>query len=128
MHNWGDEDVDWTGIEDAAWFIGKNISRWGRIQVSQTKEKYGTVRVYCTLGFSCFHCIIWPRHCWIHQWWPYRLDLHLSQVIEPVVNFVLVPWQRFVYRLVYRLAIRKYPHLKAEILDCADFSEELRGL
>lgn len=50
MHRWGDEKVDWGGIEDAATWIGDQLQKWGRIYVSDTKEKWGTVRVYCGLS------------------------------------------------------------------------------
>jgi hypothetical protein len=38
MHNWGDDGVDWNGINDAANFIGNSLLFWGRINVSQYKE------------------------------------------------------------------------------------------
>lgn len=128
MHSWGDEDVDWKGIDDAAYYIGCFIATWGRIGVMQTKEKFGTVRVYCHLGFSCFHGLVYPWHHWIHSWWPYKLDLAISGAIAKYVNYVLYPWQKLVYRQAYKNAVKKWPHLKAEILDCADFYEELKGL
>ena len=128
MHDWSEKDVDWQGIDNAAYYIGCFITRWGRIGVMQTKEKFGTVRVYCHLGFSCFHGLIWPWHHWIHTWWPYKLDLTISRLIDRCVNYVLLPWQRLVYRQAYKNAIKKWPHLKEEILNCADFSEELKGL
>jgi len=41
MHSWGDEGVDWKGINEAARYIGVNLRRWGRVGVTQYKEKYG---------------------------------------------------------------------------------------
>jgi hypothetical protein len=86
MHHWGDEGVDWQGIDEAAYYIGRFISRYGRISVSQTKEKWGCACVYC----------------YAPQNW----------------------YQIFIYRLAYRLAIKKWPHLKEEILEGADWADE----
>jgi hypothetical protein len=46
MHRWGDANVDWQGINNAAEFIAIQLRRWGRIHVLDAKEKWGTVRVY----------------------------------------------------------------------------------
>ena len=37
-------------------------------------------------------------------------------------------WQAFVYRQAYKNAIKRWPHLKREILDSADWWEYLEGL
>lgn len=129
MHSygkWPDEYFD--QVSDAAYEIGTFISRWGRIGVSQTKEKFGTVRVYCYFGFDSVHGLIWPRHCWIHEWWPYRLDLLMSSLLSKILNTIFLPYQRFIYRLAYKRAIKKYPHLRDEIFSCADFGEILEGV
>lgn len=46
MHRWGDEGVDWEGINNAAEFIAKTLEDQG-LTVTECKEKYGTVRVSC---------------------------------------------------------------------------------
>lgn len=129
MHTWGDEGVDWDGISDAARWIADNLIRWGRISVYDYKEKWGTVRVYCGYMIS-LHSLLHPRHPYKHPRWPqwlWTLDcLYLSRILPRLLGPVLFPWQRFVYRSVYRAAIRKWPHLKKEILACADFRELLQ--
>jgi hypothetical protein len=37
-------------------------------------------------------------------------------------------YNRLIYRLAYRLAIRKWPHLRGNILEGADWYEHLEGL
>lgn len=129
MHKWGKwDDKYFDQVANAANEIGTFIARWARIGVSQTKEKFGTVRVYCHFGYSCIHGIIWPRHNWIHQWWPYRFDLWLSQLLLPIINKLIFPYQKLIYRLAYKRAIQEYPHLREEILCCADFGEFLEGV
>lgn len=127
-HNWGEEGIDWRGIEDAADEIGVFLAKWGRISVHQTKEKFGTVRVYCSFGWDCFHGIIWPRHMWIHKWWPYYFDLLIAKVTLPILSRVAFPYQRWIYRKAYSNAVKKYPHLREEIFSCVDFGELLEGV
>ena len=76
MHFWGDEDVDWKGIGDAAEYIGKGLRKWGRINVVQYKEKFGTVRVYCSLGIWSLHELTHPGHCYCrYPAWLWYLNL-----------------------------------------------------
>jgi hypothetical protein len=88
MHNWGDEKVDWEGIEDSAEFIGLNLRKWGRIGVRQYKEKFGTVRVYCHLGWSSFHDITHPGHCFSrYPKWLWCLDINYGTKFVPFLYF-----------------------------------------
>lgn len=132
MHSWYDDNdpVDWDGINDAVPYIGEWLSKYARIRVRDYKEKYGTVRVYCSFGFDCFHAIIWPRHCWIHKLWPYKLDLWLSYhtPILKWINCLVVPFQVRLYKWRYAKAVQKWPHLREEITCCADYHELLKDI
>jgi hypothetical protein len=131
MHSYGDKDIPedlFDQVDDAASYIGNFIARWGRIHVSQTKEKFGTVRVYCYFGIDCLFGLLWPKKNFIPKWWPYRIDLAVWRWIRIPFNFLFIPYQQVIYRLAYKRAIQRWPHLKDEILDCADFNELLRGL
>jgi hypothetical protein len=129
MHIYGQwPDELFNQVSEAAYEIGTFISRWGRIGVMQTKEKYGTVRVYCSFGFDCIHGLIWPRHCWIHRGWPLKLDLWISKFLKPVINPLFCLLQKKIYRLAYKRAVKKYPHLRDEIFSCADWGEALEGV
>ena len=129
MHRWGDTSVDWQGINDAAQYIGRRLAFW-RIQVTQVKEKFGTVRVYCMLGMPCgFYFFFHPRDCY-HRWPKHMKDLDykygatLCQWLNPLV----MPLHKIVYRSTYKRAVKKWPHLRSEILDCADWPEYLKGI
>jgi len=127
-HRWGDEDVDWEGIDRAAAFIGQNLRKWGRVNVSQYKEKWGTVRVYCYLGLSSWHQLTHPGYAF-NQWplWLWRLSFRFHWILIPV-NKIILPYHKWLYRFLYKKAIERYPHLRDEILDCADWDELLEGL
>lgn len=126
MHLWGDECVDWDGIDSAAEFIGKGIRKFGRISVWQYKEKYGTVRVYCSFGWNSLQHIIFPGY--VRQVIPAWIDNNFISKIIQMLNPIIVPYQYFIYRLFYKLAVKKWPHLREEILSCADYSELLKGV
>jgi hypothetical protein len=95
LHDWSDRSVDWEGIGDAAEEIGDRLRSWGGIYVSCTKEKWGCACVYMHFGV-------------------YRAGY---------LNYLIVPYQQLVYRLVYWLALRKRPHLRQEIIQGADYPE-----
>ena len=128
MHDWGDKDVDWGGIDDACEFIGDRLVKLGRIHVSQTKEKFGTVRVYCSFGLDSFYGIWRPRHMWVPTWWPWKLDLTVFNWISPLLNKVVIPYQKWLYKQTYRKAVQKWPHLYDEIVSCADWGELFDGV
>lgn len=104
MHHWKDKNVDWSGLYDAAYYIATYLGRYGRIHVMDYKEKWGEVRVY----------ILWGME---DRWIPYSR-----------LNPILIPYQKWIYRRAYANAIRKWPHLRNEILNGADWQELLEGL
>lgn len=144
MHNWGDNDVDWAGIDNAADYIEKYCIRWGRFG-GQAKEKYGTVRFYVSFHNMLYE-LFWTSHHyarWTHaSYWP-RSIRWLSHLIGPALswfddkiyshryNFLILiiqKWQHKVYRNAYKNALKRWPHLRDEILCCADYPDLLEGL
>lgn len=131
MHHFGDKDVDWNGIDDAAIYICDFCAFWGRFG-GQAKEKFGTVRFYANFGCYSLISITHPRYHFKHSiWQPYvKFDNAFG---ESIVRFsglrlLLNWWQPKVYRLAYKKALQKWPHLRDEILCCADYNELLEGL
>ena len=121
MHSWGDGFKYFGDVSRAADEIGDFCRKWGRINVAQTKEKYGTARVYCTLGLTDLHGLLYPGYAYVRG--PYWL------MTLPIFRYLPTRWwQRRVYRLAYARALKKYPHIREEILDCADWPEYLEGL
>jgi hypothetical protein len=129
MHVWGDPDVDWEGINKAAEFIGKNLRRWGRVDVRDWKEKFGTVRVYCGFSFSQIHSITHPGFCFYqYPKWLWNIDCKFGYHIVKPLNWLFVPYQILLYKILYNLAVEKWPHLRKEILSCADYPELLKNV
>lgn len=114
-------------LHRAAIDIGRYLTRHGRISVWDTKEKYGTARVYCTLGWGQLHDIAFPGYT--HNRFPrwlWALDcMYLSRVVPVLCNAFVIPWQKRVYRKAYMEAVRLYPHLWWELTCAADYPELL---
>lgn len=129
MHSWNDTSVDWNGISDAATYIAKELRTYARINVRDSKEKWGTVRVYCDFGWYNLHSIMYPGY-YRNQFpkWLANLDNRYLWQLVSLLNIVVVPFHKRFYRKTYRRAIHKWPHLRKEILAGADHSELLAGL
>lgn len=127
MHYWNNRDIDWAGIGEAASYIGINLRRWGRVNVSQTKEKYGTARVYCSFGVhQPLHELIWPGYAFRQMpQWLWNLDIDVLSPLSRPLNWILVPYQKVLYTYYYGRALEKWPHLRKEILGGADWPELL---
>ena len=129
MHRWGDENVDWEGIDAAARFIGERLRRWGRVGVHQYKEKWGEVRVYCSFGWSQVHDITHPGHAYgRYPKWLWRLDCRLGWLLARPLNWLVLPFHKWLYRRTYRQAVKRWPHLRDEILCAADWPELLQEI
>jgi len=131
MHYWGDKNVDWEGINFAAEYIGKNLRRWGRVSVRDYKEKYGSVRIYLSFGWYSLLNITHPGYMsyWVYPNWLHLLDCdYLSKIIPVIFNWFIIPYQVWLYRKLYSDMLKKYPHLKKEILCCADYPELLKRI
>lgn len=128
MHNWGDPGVDWEGISDAAEYIASRLKRW-RVPVRDWKEKYGTVRIYTDFGWNSIHDLTHPGHVWTRYkrdglLWKLNYSTGFNKIFR-LLNFVVVPFHQFLYTYYYGKAIKKWPHLRSEILHGADFNELL---
>ncbi len=135
MHDWSDETVDWAGIDNAANYISNYLKRWGRI-TAHGKEKYGTVRIdFLYFGYG-LHQIIWPG-CLMLQWpkrpkfvynfltW-FDYDVWQKGLQITRIYKLIFKYQAFIYRRAYRNAVKKWPHLRQEILCHAE--HEILGL
>jgi len=131
MHYWGEwPDKLFMDVEMAAQEIGDYCRKWGRIQVTQTKEKYGTARVYCHFGIHQLHSITHPGYCYSrYPTWLWKFDcIYISKFFELIrLNIPIVGFQKYIYNKAYQNAIKKYPHIREEILSDADWPEYIDG-
>lgn len=130
MHYWGEwPDKRFSDVANAAQFIGNYCRKYGRINVTQTKEKYGRSAVYCSFGVTSFHCITHPGYVYgQYPKWLWKLNCNFSysksgHLFFQLLNKIVVPYQMFIYRRAYELAFKKWPLVKKEIIDGADYPE-----
>ena len=130
MHYWGDPSVDWEGIDAAGSYIGRNLKRYGRISVFQIKEKFGEVVVACSLGVTSLIQLTHPGYCYYAPYpkWLMLLDIYVISPMLAPFNVIVMPYHKWLYRYTYKRAIRKWPHLKDEIIGGADWQDLLHGL
>lgn len=127
MHCWGEwPDELFADVGEAAQYIGAYLRKYGRVNVRQTKEKYGTVRVYLSLGWHQMHSITHPGYVFSqYPNWLWKLDcLYLSKAMR-LINPLVVKYHIWLYKRAYRNAVKKWPHIRTEILCDADYLELL---
>lgn len=129
MHDWSEKDFDWHGLNEAGDYIGGWLRRWVRMPVMDIKEKFGTLRIYCSFGWASMYSIWRPSYCWLPSWWPHKLDNWLSYQtpIFTWLNYIVVPIQKKAYVWRYKKAVQKWPHLYNEIVSMADWGELFEG-
>ena len=113
-------------LDDIAEDIGRFCARYGRIPVTQTKEKFGTIRVYCGFGCVSLHNLLFPRYVYKHKsfpGWLWRLDCTHGGKFWGFISRIIFPYQKFIYKLAYMRAIWRYPHLFDAITSCMDYPE-----
>lgn len=130
MHRWGDEQVDWRGIGDAATFLSDYMRKWGRIHVSDSKEKWGQARVYVSFGWYDLHSLMYPGYHYIQfKEGSLLWKLNYNRILGYLISRIPIhSYQQYIYLRAYRKAIQKWPRLYFEILDGADYPELLRSL
>jgi hypothetical protein len=90
-----------------------------------------SVRFYAMFGVRNMHSLThpgWANYAWYPKWL-IRFD---TTVMPHVFKWTgmrraFSVWQPFVYSLAYKRALRRWPHLQAEILCDADWPELIRG-
>lgn len=131
MHHWSGNFRYFRHVGEAAFEIGEFCRRWGRINVSQTKEKFGEARVYCGFGWDSFHSITHPGHMYIrYPDWLAKINslcwTRPGRFIFRLINRVIVPYHKFIYSLAYNRAFKKYFYITDEIYYGADSTRDIK--
>lgn len=134
MHDWNSDWPYFGDVGEAAEYLGDFCKRWGRFR-GQTKEKYGTVRFYATPnGIRSLLEITHPGYCSYipagYPKWLISFDIFVighiltSKWLAPL-QYLVYKYRCFIYKLAYKNAIKKWPHIRSEILSGAHALELL---
>ena len=125
-HMWG-SDFDFMSLNLACDFFASNLQKYGRIQITGCKEKYGTMRLewfFWDGHYQQFvHSAMYPGWLYIqYPRWMYKVDWFITAIANKSgLSWCLSAYQRLVFNIVTVLAVKKWPHLKDEILEELDF-------
>ncbi len=129
-------------VHDIPEYIAKRLIRYGLISVQDHKTKYGSIRVYVSFGIhdllDLFEIVIYSNGIWFlytrtsfykSKGYYYFKDtligklLRKARIPDIINDFLIIPYQKLIYKMVYRRAIRKFPNFKYNMLDGADYPE-----
>ena len=128
MHNWSDDSFDWKQLDESIEMVDSFMRFWGRIGVN-SKEKFGTARIYVTFWDGTLHGMVYPGyHFSQFPQWLWSFDL---KYIGPFLRWTrlqkLIFWyQRKIYSKAYSRAIKAFPKIKIELVVAADREELIK--
>lgn len=131
MHEWGDKDFDWHGLNAAGSFIARYCMHKARLKI-HWKEKYGTLRIEwlssCLFGYSPVHNLVYPGYLY-YKWpsWVMKIDRGLGSVLRVLrITNLIAGYQLKTLNRALARAVEYWPHLKDEIEDDVKWELELR--
>ena len=116
-------------------YLSNRLSTMGLIHIDDSKTKFSQIRVYIRFGADNVGDLIpWGilyglNFHKILGYWFYKAPGKLGNICVPeFVNALLIAYQKFIYRQVYKHTVNKFPKYKHNILSGADYPELLRNL
>ena len=126
-HDWSDKTFDWKGLSDSIEII-YYWHKQARIGCN-IKEKYGTIRCGSSFFDGSLHSLAYPGH-YYYRWplWVRKIEDKITPVvcflrIDSLIRSLQIPF----YTLGYYITMKKYPHLREEICEDAQYPEWIIG-
>lgn len=105
------------------WFL-TSFARMG----ADTKWKYGTIRCYVTFGWYQVHSVTHPGyHYGQYPKWLWNLDCRYGHRLLAPLFPLSSAFHKFMYRLAYKMALRRWPEHRQALLDGMDYPELIKG-
>lgn len=140
MHDWGDEDFDWSEFNRVVDFFYEQAAKYR--MGGQIKEKYGTLRWYACFHGYALHDLFWPGHVYFYRYlqpsfwhWSVRWTQPVLGRLLRFVDTWIRKWDWFQKKAImfqakkyvetYELALKKWPQFEKEIFLYADRHELL---
>ena len=124
---WGNEYNSLLDAIDTIYWWTRHIGRFG----GQLKEKYGSVRFYAFFSDGTLYSLVKPGYYYYH-WpkWVRWIDYNIIRTVAIYIGllYIIHKWQRFIYRVAYKRAVDRNPHLRNEILVHADWWDLVEGI
>ena len=147
-HYWGDEDFDWNALNHCVHLYDHVLKKYGRMCV-HTKEKYGSMRLqFVGMGWGGIYGFIKPGHLFF-RWTSFKINktvtiegekhtyqqdflMSLNEFTETIAKYTGIRWlihkyQMFLFNMLTLYCVRKYPHIKDEIMEEWEFERWLYG-
>ncbi len=131
QHDWSETSFDWKALTEACTFFSINLRRYGRISITSCKEKYGTLRLeyfFWNAHYNeFFNSLLRPGYLFVeHPVWLRHIDMKFAILTQYLgLNWIISQYQRLIFNLVTIRAVKKWPHIQAEMLDDHEFQELL---
>jgi len=128
MHDWSEDSFDWKMLDDGIDMISSFMRFWGRIGVN-SKEKFGTARVYVMFWDGTLHGMLYPGyHFSQFPKWLWSFDLNwIGPFFRKTRLQKLFCWyQSKIYSMAYSRAIKKFPKVKVELVVACDIDELIK--
>lgn len=125
-HVWNDGWEYWKDLGDAIHFCKKHWRAWGRIGIAFSKEKWGVFNHNCQFYWGSWpiHELVKPGYTY-YQWpkWLMLIEMeYLSKAVKYIgMRWLVQQWQKLVYNVVLWRALRKWSHIRDELLCDADY-------
>jgi hypothetical protein len=115
-------------LNDAIWFCDENLRRFARLY-GGGKEKYGHYIQYYSLWRGALFDLIQPHGAYVSPRWrvlAYDIDPILVKIFDKTgLRWLFTQYQLFIYNIVMQRAVKKWPHLKRELLSNTSFPESI---
>lgn len=114
---------DWRDLDDASEYLRSNCKKYARLGL-HVKEKYGTMRVSTTCAYiseyDFLHHIVYPGYYYYHwpSWFRVWIDWPIGRILGVLgIIWLIQKYQKFVLKLFWKRAAKKWSHISKEILD-----------
>jgi len=117
-------------------FLSNRLNSMGLIRIDDSKTKFNQIRVYVRFGafyvgdLVPYGIMYGLRFANLFRHTAFKIPYYkLDRIRIPgFINYLLIPYQRFVYRQVYKYTIKKFPKYRENLLSGADYPELLKGI
>lgn len=125
-HYWGRwTDEGFRDVGQAAYEIAEFCRRWGRF-TGQEKEKFGQVRFYAYIDgeLDIWALLVGGYYYYKGPKWFWPINGFIAKHVK-IPFELLYRYRVFIYKLAYKRALKRYPHIHNEIISGMDHRDAI---